>query len=85
MVSSKAAFERRVYITRVVALEWTPEALLNLVIRRLLKNRVLVESFGIDRDAVLRDFQAQNELFYRFFPDSGRARQSKAKDIILDD
>jgi hypothetical protein len=27
-----------------------------------------VETFGIDRSAVLRDFQAQNDLFYRFFP-----------------
>ena len=27
-----------------------------------------METFGIDRSAVLRDFQAQNDLFYRFFP-----------------
>ena len=37
----EGGFREASYITRVVALEWTPEALLNLVIRRLLKNRVL--------------------------------------------
>jgi len=61
-------FREASHITRVVTLEWSPEALLNLVIRRLLKNKVLVDAFGINRDAVLRNFQAQNNLFYRFFP-----------------
>jgi hypothetical protein len=34
----EGGFREASHITRVVALEWTPEALLNLVIRRLLKN-----------------------------------------------
>jgi hypothetical protein len=38
----EGGFREASHITRVVALEWTAEALLNLVIRRLLKNRVLV-------------------------------------------
>jgi hypothetical protein len=50
---------------------------LNLVIRRLLKNKVLVEMFGIHRDAVLRDFQAQHDLFYRLF--SAQVEQGSRK------
>jgi hypothetical protein len=64
----EGGFREASHITRVVALEWTPAALLNLVIRRLLQNRALVRVFGIDRDGVLRDFQAQNDIFYRLFP-----------------
>jgi hypothetical protein len=75
----EGGFREASHITRMVALEWTPEALLNLVIRRLLKNKVLVDSFGIDRSAVLRDFQAQNELFYRFFPNQVEQGSRKPK------
>jgi hypothetical protein len=64
----EGGFREASHITRVVALEWTPKALLNLVVRRLLKNKLLVDEFRIDRDAVLRDFDAQNDLLYRFFP-----------------
>jgi hypothetical protein len=34
----------------------------------LLNNDVLVRTFDIDKGSVLRDFNAQNTLFYRFFP-----------------
>ena len=37
--------------------------------------------FGIDRDAVLRDFQAQNELFYRFFPTQVEQGSRKPKTL----
>jgi hypothetical protein len=41
---------------------------LNLIMRRLLKNDVLVKEFGIDAGAVLQDAAAQEALFYQFFP-----------------
>jgi hypothetical protein len=37
----EGGFREASHITRVVALEWTPEALLNLVIRRLLKIKLV--------------------------------------------
>src|SRR5215471_6810129 len=63
-----AGFREASHITKFVVLQWASPSLLNLVVRRLLKNDHIVQAFGIDRDGVLRDFSAQRELFYRFFP-----------------
>jgi hypothetical protein len=54
-------FREASHITRDVVLEWSPSALLNLIIRRILKNTALVEELKIDRDAVLRDSKAQSK------------------------
>jgi hypothetical protein len=81
----EGGFREASHITRVATLDWTPAALLNLVIRRLLKNKILVQAFGIDRDAVLRHFRAQNDIFYRFFPTQVEqgSRKPKAFDWML--
>jgi hypothetical protein len=64
----EGGFREASHITRVAILDWTPAALLNLIVRRLLKNDVIVKEFKIDRENVLGNFDAQNALFYRFFP-----------------
>jgi hypothetical protein len=61
-------FREASHITRVAILEWTPRALLNLIIRRLMNNEGLLKKFSIDKESVLRDFDEQSALFYRFFP-----------------
>jgi hypothetical protein len=61
-------FREASHITQDVVLDWPPQALLNLIIRRVLKNSVLVEEMKIDRQAVLGDSVVQSELFYRLFP-----------------
>jgi len=66
--TTETGFREASHITRFAVLDWSPPSLLNLVVRRLLKNRVLVDEFSIDRDAVLRDFKAQSALFFRLFP-----------------
>lgn len=72
-----AGFREASHITRAAVLEWNAPSLLNLVIKRVLNNDLIVTSFGIDRDGVLRDFDAQQELFYRFSPaKSNRVRGS---------
>jgi hypothetical protein len=65
---SDEGFREASHLTRVVTLDWSPSSLLNLLVRRLLKNQVLIDEFAIDRDAVLRDFNAQRALFSRLFP-----------------
>jgi hypothetical protein len=65
------------HLTRYVHLTWTPMALLNLIIRRLLNNDALIEVLNIDAQAVLRSYEAQDQLFYRLFPlqvDQGRQK-----------
>jgi hypothetical protein len=63
-----AGFREASHITKFVVLQWASPSLLNLVVRRLLKNDHIIQAFGIDREGVLRDFNAQREVFYRFFP-----------------
>jgi hypothetical protein len=63
-------------------LDWKPASLLNLVIKRLLNNSTLIKEFGIDAKSVLRNFNAQSDLFYRFFPK--QVEQGSRKSTTLD-
>jgi len=56
------------HLIRYVILDWPQPAMLNLIMRRLLKNETLVKEFQIDAVSVLQDAAAQEALFYRFFP-----------------
>lgn len=56
------------HLIRYVILDWPQPAMLNLIMRRLLKNETLVKEFQIDAASVLQDAAAQEALFYRFFP-----------------
>jgi hypothetical protein len=56
------------HLIRYVILDWPQPALLNLIMRRLLKNDILVKEFDIDPTAVLQNAAAQEAMFYRFFP-----------------
>jgi hypothetical protein len=56
------------HITRFEIMRWTPPMLLNLILRRILSNRVILDRFNIDRDDVLKNSQRQDDLFARFFP-----------------
>ena len=57
-------------------------ALLNLIVRRLLSNEALVTEFKIDRAKVLSDFEQQQALFYRFFPQ--QVEQGPKKRLTLE-
>ena len=61
-------FREASHITKDVVLEWSENALLNLIIRRALKNDIISEEYAVDREAVLRNSSAQSDLFYRIFP-----------------
>jgi hypothetical protein len=65
---TEAGFREASHITKVATLEWKPASLLNLVVKRLLNNPILINEFQIDKKSVLRDFKAQSDLFYRLFP-----------------
>jgi hypothetical protein len=65
---TREGFREASHITRFVILEWNSASLLNLMVRRILKNDIIIEEFRIDRNGVLRDFNAQRDVFYRFFP-----------------
>ena len=79
---TEGGFREASHITRFVVLEWSQASLLNLIIRRMISNRTLVEAFAVDREQTLRDFDAQQELFYRVFP--AQVEQGSRKPSTLD-
>jgi len=81
----ESGFREASHITRDITLTWSKNALLNLIIKRILKNAAIVEADKIDREAVLKSFPAQNELFYKLFPaqvDQGAKKPSTFDWII---
>lgn len=61
-------FREASHITKDVVLNWSQASLLNLIIRRALDNEVLITEWNIDKQTVLRNSEAQSELFYKLFP-----------------
>jgi hypothetical protein len=60
----EGGFREASHIVRVAIIDWNPPSLLNLIVRRLLSN----EHFQINQLEVLKDFEKQQAVFYRFFP-----------------
>ncbi|WP_422036423.1 P-loop ATPase, Sll1717 family [Reyranella sp.] len=78
-------FREATHIVKVVVLDWTEPALLNLIMRRLLSNQILLSEFGIDRIDVLQDSRKQDALFARLFPpqvDQGARKLTTFKWVI---
>lgn len=61
-------FREASHIVRFVVLNWNTPSLLNLVMKRVLSNEIILNEFQIDRDAVLRSAVEQEATFYRLFP-----------------
>src|SRR5262249_22957149 len=80
-----SGFREASHITKYIRITWSPQALLNLVIRRAIHNQSVRDAYNIDRAEVLRDTRKQEELFYRIFPkqvDPG-ARKSTTFDWMV--
>ena len=63
-----SGFREASHITRYEVMNWNYATLLNLLMRRMLNNDVLVAEYGIDREAVLADNDEQEKLLKRVFP-----------------
>jgi hypothetical protein len=82
---TKAGFREASHVTRHVTISWSAESLMNLVVRRALKNPALLEFYRISEADVLADYKKQIEIFYRLFPlkvDPGE-KKPEAFDWIL--
>lgn len=78
-------FREASHITRSLTITWDDDALLNLVVRRSLRNPALRELYGVDDGEGILGAQKQLQLFYRIFPekvDRG-AKSPKTLDWIL--
>lgn len=82
---TRQGFREASHVTKSVIISWNSELLLNLIVRRLLSNEPVRDFYKVDPDKVLNSAAAQQNLFYRVFPESvGRGRGSlKTIDWII--
>jgi hypothetical protein len=57
------------HITKAITIEWSSAALLNVVVRRLVKNKPLLEKHGLDPTEVLSSATTQRAFFDSLVPD----------------
>ena len=62
-------FREASHITRHVTISWNRNSLLNLVVRRSLHNRSIVEAYKVPDDLARRDVMEQEQFFYRLCPE----------------
>lgn len=72
-------FREASHITRHLTIEWNEATLLNLLVRRIAQNNVIMEYYGTRKDGVLASTSSQEQFFDQVFPDkveggSGRPR-----------
>jgi hypothetical protein len=72
-----SGFREASHITRHVTISWDKQSLMNLVIRRALKNPAITAYYDVDIEDVLADHKKQRELFYRIFPDKVVGREKR--------
>lgn len=65
---TNSGFREASHITKFQYLSWTKESLLNLLIRRILDNPLLINEYKINRQEILADINKQEALFYKLFP-----------------
>jgi hypothetical protein len=73
------------HIEDQVVIRWDTPTLLNLIVRRLLKNAAVRSFYDVSEAEVLSSVERQQELFYRIFPDQVEAgsRKSTTLDWML--
>jgi hypothetical protein len=74
-------FREASHITRNLTLTWDQQSLLNLIIRRLISNKLLCEYYRLDKERILGSSDLQYELFYRVFPEQIDIGSNKPKTL----
>jgi hypothetical protein len=65
---TRSGFPEASHITRSFSILWNKDSLLNLVVKRLLRNEAIRLFYGVDENDVLADSSKQEALFSRVFP-----------------
>lgn len=65
---TEAGFREASHITRSITITWDDPSLLNLIIRRALRNDPILHRYQADPTAVISSMATQEELFYKMFP-----------------
>jgi hypothetical protein len=62
-------FREASHITRIIALNWDKQSLLNLIVNRILSNKAICNYYQVDAENIMSDLTLQEEFFYRIFPE----------------
>lgn len=65
---TEEGFREASHVTRHLTIRWSDDALLNLVVRRILHNDSICAHLKVNKDEVLASAAEQREVFYRIFP-----------------
>jgi hypothetical protein len=79
---TEGGFREASHVTRTLTITWDRQALLNLVVRRVLYNEAIRAYYRVDLAAVLKSTDEQERLFYRVFPP--QVDKGKGKSTTLD-
>lgn len=78
---TEEGFREASHITKTITINWSKEAIVNLIIRRLVSNEMIVNEYRINIDEVLNEYSSQESLFYRLFPEQIDVGEKKPKTI----
>ena len=78
---TEQGFREASHITKTLTISWSKTSLLNLIIRRLLNNDILVDEYQLNKDEILNNYELQVNLFYKFFPEQIDVGDKKPKTI----
>lgn len=78
---TEEGFREASHITKTLTITWNKETLVNLIMRRILSNDVVVREYEINVDKVFNYYSTQESLFYRFFPEQIDVGDKKPKTI----
>jgi hypothetical protein len=79
---TEGGFREASHVTRTLTITWDRQALLNLVVRRILYNEQIADYLNVDAATVLASTDEQKRLFYRLFPQ--QVDKGKGKSTTLD-
>ena len=81
---TEAGFREASHITAALTISWDRPSLLQLMMRRILRNSAIADYYGVDQDAVFGSLEQQEELLKRMLPDQVDAgRNPKTYDWML--
>jgi hypothetical protein len=78
---TEEGFREASHITKTVTISWKKETIVNLIMRRLLSNQAIIDEYKINREEILANYDDQENLFYRLFPEQIEVGDKKPKTI----
>jgi hypothetical protein len=78
---TESGFREASHITRTVTINWDRSSLLNLMVRRVLHNRPILEFYRTEAADVLTTLDSQEDFFYRLFPEQVESGSNKSSTV----